>query len=312
MTNTLRSLYLLAVTAVMATTAQAAPITYNFTGTKTSGDEININLGNTIVGTVTLDPSQAAAYYGYYGDGNWYDDGFSINAITDTGYITGTALGLGGRTTYTSNNSIYYNGDQINWQVHTSHGDTAIDKVISIDTYSAANPDADGIAVVANPWDPMAAEYQSISIWEETYNWVTGEHIYGRVVYKLTSFATAAPPDTISPTFTSLTPSVATLSPPNHQMVPITLAAVTSDNVGVVSTKIISATSSEPDNGLGDGDTANDIQITGDLTLSLRAERSGKGNGRTYTITVEAADAAGNRTQMRTTVSVSKSQSTKK
>ena len=89
---------------------------------------------------------------------------------------------------------------------------------------------------------------------------------------------------------------------------PITRAAVTSDNVGVVSTKIISAISSEPDNGLGDGDTANDIKITGDLAVSLRAERSGKGTGRTCTITVETADAAGNKTQKTTTVFVPKSQ----
>ena len=53
--------------------------------------------------------------------------------------------------------------------------------------------------------------------------------------------------------------------------------------------------------------SGNDIQITGDLTLSLRAERSDDGNGRTYTITVETADAAGNTTQETTTVSVPKS-----
>ena len=70
-------------------------------------------------------------------------------------------------------------------------------------------------------------------------------------------------------------------------------------------------TSSEPDNGLGDGDTANDIAITGAMTLNLRAERSGTGNGRTYTITVEAKDAAGNTTLRTTTVSVPKNQSGK-
>ncbi len=97
--------------------------------------------------------------------------------------------------------------------------------------------------------------------------------------------------------------------PPNHKMVAVTVTASTADLVGVTSLKIISATSSEPDNGLGDGDTAGDTAITGAMTLNLRAERSGKGNGRIYTITVEAKDAAGNVTTKTVTVSVPKNQS---
>jgi hypothetical protein len=150
--------------------------------------------------------------------------------------------------------------------------------------------------------DPFG--YFSIS----EYNYYTGEQSFA--AYSLDSFE-VAPPDTTPPIFTSLTPTTATLWPPNHQMVRITLTALIRDLVGVVSAKIISATSSEADDGLGDGDTANDIQITGDLTLSLRAERSGKGSGRTYTITVEAADAAGNTTQKDITVSVPKSKGKK-
>ena len=94
----------------------------------------------------------------------------------------------------------------------------------------------------------------------------------------------------------------------NHKMVAVTVSALATDLVGVSSLKIISATSSEPDNGLGDGDTAGDIQVTGDLTLNLRVERSGTGNGRTYTITVEAKDAKGNATTRTVIVSVPKSQ----
>ena len=72
--------------------------------------------------------------------------------------------------------------------------------------------------------------------------------------------------------------------------------------------KIIWVTSSEPDNGLGDGDTAGDAVITGLLSVNLRAERAGKGNGRTYTITVEARDEAGNASTKTCTVFVPKSQ----
>ncbi len=113
--------------------------------------------------------------------------------------------------------------------------------------------------------------------------------------------------DTTAPAIASVTPSRATLWPPNHQMVPITVAVVASDNTGYTA-KIINVTSNEPDNGLGDGDTANDIQITGDLTVNLRAERGGKGNGRVYTITVEARDGYGNASVRTCTVAVPKSQ----
>ena len=47
------------------------------------------------------------------------------------------------------------------------------------------------------------------------------------------------------------------------------------------------------------------------MSVNLRAERSGSGNGRTYTITVEASDATGNKSARSTTVSVAKTQSAK-
>ena len=65
-----------------------------------------------------------------------------------------------------------------------------------------------------------------------------------------------------------------------------------------------SVTSDEPENGLGDGDTAPDIQITGPFAVDLRAERAGGGDGRTYTITVECTDVSGNISTGITTVEV--------
>lgn len=115
--------------------------------------------------------------------------------------------------------------------------------------------------------------------------------------------------DTTLPVISTLTASQEIIWPPNHKMVSVTLNAVATDNVGVTSLKIVSATSNEPDNGLGDGDKPNDIQVTGDLTLNLRAERSGKGKGRIYTVTVEARDAAGNAATKSVTVSVPKDNS---
>lgn len=41
---------------------------------------------------------------------------------------------------------------------------------------------------------------------------------------------------------------------------------------------------------LADGNTELDWEITGDLTVLLRAESSGLGNGRVYTIHIECTD----------------------
>ena len=115
--------------------------------------------------------------------------------------------------------------------------------------------------------------------------------------------------DTTPPVITQLVATPATLWPANHKMVPVNLSATATDDVGPVTLRIISATSNDPDQGLGDGDKPNDIEITGALQLNLRAERSDRGSGRTYTITVEAKDAAGNASSKPVTVFVPKNQS---
>jgi hypothetical protein len=66
----------------------------------------------------------------------------------------------------------------------------------------------------------------------------------------------------------------------------------------------VSITCNEPDNGLGDGNTLDDIVIIDDFTFMLRAERSGKGSGRTYTITYKATDASGNESMTSVTIEV--------
>ena len=65
--------------------------------------------------------------------------------------------------------------------------------------------------------------------------------------------------------------------------------------------------SDEAVDGLGDGDTAPDWEIVDAGHVRLRAERSATGDGRVYTITVTATDAAGNVTTKTVTVSVPRS-----
>jgi len=54
----------------------------------------------------------------------------------------------------------------------------------------------------------------------------------------------------------------------------------------------------------GGGDTSNDVVVVDNLIFQLRAERSGGGNGRVYTITYQVTDACGNSTVSTATVTV--------
>jgi hypothetical protein len=101
-----------------------------------------------------------------------------------------------------------------------------------------------------------------------------------------------------------------TLWPPNHKLVTVSVTAIATDICDAdPEVRLVSATSNEPDNGLGDGDTAGDIVIVDDFTLELRAERSGPGAGRVYTLVYEAEDDSGNTTQAQVTITVPSDQS---
>jgi hypothetical protein len=114
----------------------------------------------------------------------------------------------------------------------------------------------------------------------------------------------------------SVSLSPRSLWPPNHRMVDVVARVTVADNCTPVSGlqwSLTSITSNEPDNGLGDGDTGGDIQNaaigTQDRAFSLRAERSGTGSGRVYTVTYTVRDASGNASVGSATVTVAHDQS---
>jgi len=113
--------------------------------------------------------------------------------------------------------------------------------------------------------------------------------------------------DNTPPTINCISVNPAMLWPPNHHMVAVAVTARAIDNCSAAPVcKILSVISNEPVNGHGDGNTAPDWVITGDSVVNLRAERSGKGSGRVYTITVGCADASGNSSSKMTMVTVPK------
>jgi HYR domain len=100
--------------------------------------------------------------------------------------------------------------------------------------------------------------------------------------------------DREAPRIVSISASPALLSPANHQMVPVVVRVSAGDNCSAVTSRIIGVTSSDPASGTSPADRSPDWQITGPLTLELRAEQSRSNAARTYTITVQSRDASGN------------------
>ena len=86
------------------------------------------------------------------------------------------------------------------------------------------------------------------------------------------------------------------LWPPNHKMHKITVSGVTDPDPGdTVTLAVVGVTQDEPVNGLGDGDTSPDAQLTSppSKSVSVRAERAGGRDGRVYRLEVTATDSFG-------------------
>jgi hypothetical protein len=110
---------------------------------------------------------------------------------------------------------------------------------------------------------------------------------YGFVTY---AGQLVLPPDTNPPVIVQINATPDILWPPNRRMVPIQLAVDALDDQDPAPVaRIAGVTSNEPGN-----PSQPDWEITGPLSLNLRADRLGTGKGRIYTITIECQDAAGN------------------
>lgn len=114
--------------------------------------------------------------------------------------------------------------------------------------------------------------------------------------------------DTTGPAIASVTASPGTLWSPNHKMHAVTVSVNATDaGAGMGVCRIDSVGSNE-----GGNQHEPDVELTGDLTLNLRAERDGNAAGRIYTIHVSCRDAVGNTSTSTATVNVAHDQGKKK
>jgi hypothetical protein len=115
--------------------------------------------------------------------------------------------------------------------------------------------------------------------------------------------------DHTPPVISNVSANPSTIWPPDHNMIDVTVNYDVSDDFTPASeiASSLHVSCNEPVNTTGDGNTAPDIEIVDAHRLRLRAERSGTGEGRVYTITITCRDSAQNSSSKTTTVVVPKS-----
>jgi hypothetical protein len=102
--------------------------------------------------------------------------------------------------------------------------------------------------------------------------------------------------DTTPPEITELSVSPAVIWPPNKKMRPATVSVSATDVCDP--DPVCSIVSVENDEG------TSCWEITGDLTLKVKAQRRGKGDGRAFTVTVKCVDFSGNASTASTNIEV--------
>ena len=116
-----------------------------------------------------------------------------------------------------------------------------------------------------------------------------------------------------NPDCSGVGPNTSLLWPPNHKFVLVALGGATDPDGDPVTLTVTGVTQDEPLNGDADGNTSPDAKSgPSSDKVYVRAERSGKGNGRVYRIAFSASDGRGGTCNGTATVGVPHDQGKKK
>ncbi|CAN5890196.1 lamin tail domain-containing protein [soil metagenome] len=129
----------------------------------------------------------------------------------------------------------------------------------------------------------------------------TADNAYGTTTVTRTVIVS----DTIAPSITGFFVTPDAYQARNHKMFDVSVFYTATD-ASRTSTCSLAVASNETVNGAGDGNTSSDWQITSAHSVQLRAERSGRGSGRIYTVTVTCVDPSGNSSTTSGTVTIAK------
>jgi hypothetical protein len=111
--------------------------------------------------------------------------------------------------------------------------------------------------------------------------------------------------DTTAPHIDAVRATPDILAPPNHKLVPVTISVQAFDTIDPMPhCAVFDVTANEPIIGPFSGNPNFDWRITGEL--ELRAERTGEGDGRIYSVHVSCSDFHGNESASSVTVTVPK------
>jgi len=237
--------------------------------------------------------------------GNFSEEAFAVAIQTD-GNIIAAGTAYSGKETATDFALVRFMGAPDNRAPIANAGpDQTMDEreAVTLNGSSSTDPDQDSLAfhwvqisgtsvVLSNPTAVMP-EFFAPEVHSNTllsFQLVVDD---GRL---------SSPPDLVTitvrdvnrpPDVSHAQPSQAQLWPPDHKMATVSILGVMDPDGDPVSILITQILQDEAVEGLGDGDMAPDASGIGSDVMNLRAERSGTGNGRVYTIGFEARDTKG-------------------
>jgi hypothetical protein len=182
---------------------------------------------------------------------------------------------------------------------------TSCSATVSLDGSASSDPDGDALEFLWTAPDGTVVNGEApeidLPLGENVLTLAVGDGFGGSA----TDEVTITVEDTSPPTIISLVPSPSILWPPDHTMRAVSVAVQAEDNcTPEPPCALAEVSSNEPVTGRGTGATKPDWEIIGPSALSLRAERSGKGDGRMYSLVLSCEDDYANVARSSTLVEV--------